>query len=437
MDPLKAISHDSSLPADLEQELSRQILHSEKLRAGIQAIVGAVLSVIIAIIGVAQLFQGHDLPSYKWAVIISATAVIYELITRKIFDYYLRHNREPPALGRYLNAAIETSIPTIVIIAFMKTMDANVALTSGAVLTYYFFIILSALRLDFWLSAFTGVVAGVSYAGLVIWCLDELRNGLTDVPERVAGYILRPIFLLLGGIMAGLVAKQIRAGVVRSMRAAEERRQIVQMFGQHVSPAVVNQLLAHPADQHSQLREVCILVLDIRNFTGFSEAAAPDDAVALLNRLWGFSVDIVNRHQGIVNKFLGDGFMAVFGAPLSIGSSCQSALNSARENRAEVERASDAGEIPMIRVGIGIHAGEALVGNIGSLERREYTLIGDVVNVAFRIEQLNKEFGSKLLISESVQQATGAAASTEAPASLQVRGRQTAGHVYKLDRTTT
>ena len=432
MDPLKAISHDSSLPADLEHELSRQILHSEKLRAGIQAIVAAVLSVIIAIIGVAQLFRGHDLPAYKWAVIIGAAAVIYELITRKIFDYFLRHNREPPALGRYLNAAIETSIPTIVIIAFLKTMDANVALTSGAVLTYYFFIILSALRLDFWLSAFTGVVAGVSYAGLVIWCLDELRSGLTEVPERVGGYILRPIFLLLGGIVAGLVAKQIRAGLVRSMRAAEERRQIVQMFGQHVSPAVVDQLLANPADQHSRLREVCILVLDIRNFTGFSEAAAPDDTVALLNRLWGFSVEIVNRHQGIVNKFLGDGFMAVFGAPVSIGNSCQSALNAAREILAEVERASDAGEMPLTRVGIGIHAGEALVGNIGSLERREYTVIGDVVNVAFRIEQLNKEFGSKLLISEQVQQATGAAAPTELPASLQVRGRQTAVQVYKL-----
>ena len=432
MDPLKAISHDSSLPADLEHELSRQILHSEKLRAGIQAIVAAVLSVIVAIIGVAQLFRGHDLPAYKWAVIIGAAAVIYELITRKIFDYFLRHNREPPALGRYLNAAIETSIPTIVLIAFLKTMDANVALTSGAVLTYYFFIILSALRLDFWLSAFTGVVAGVSYAGLVIWCLDELRSGLTEVPERVGGYILRPIFLLLGGIVAGLVAKQIHAGVVRSMHAAEERRQIVQMFGQHVSPAVVDQLLANPADQHSRLREVCILVLDIRNFTGFSEAAAPDDTVALLNRLWGFSVEIVNRHQGIVNKFLGDGFMAVFGAPVSIGNSCQSALNAAREILAEVERASDAGEMPVTRVGIGIHAGEALVGNIGSLERREYTVIGDVVNVAFRIEQLNKEFGSKLLISEQVQQATGAAAPTEAPASLQVRGRQTAVQVYKL-----
>jgi adenylate cyclase len=216
------------------------------------------------------------------------------------------------------------------------------------------------------------------------------------------------------------------------MRAAEERRQIVQMFGQHVSPAVVDQLLANPADQHSQLREVCILVLDIRNFTGFSEAAAPDDTVALLNRLWGFSVDIVNRHQGIVNKFLGDGFMAVFGAPVSIGNSCQSALNAAREILAEVERASDAGEMPVTRVGIGIHAGEALVGNIGSLERREYTVIGDVVNVAFRIEQLNKEFGSKLLISEQVQQATGAAAPTELPASLRVRGRQTAVQVYKL-----
>src|SRR5919106_6213848 len=115
MNPLKTISDDSSLPADLEHELSRQILHSEKLRAGIQAGVAAVISVIVAIVGVAQLFQGHDLPGFKSAVIISAAAVIYELITRKIFDYYLRHNREPPALSRYLNAAIETSIPTIVL----------------------------------------------------------------------------------------------------------------------------------------------------------------------------------------------------------------------------------------------------------------------------------------------------------------------------------
>lgn len=432
MNTLPASPFQVALPHDLEREFGRQILISEKLRAGLQAIIGTVLCLIIAIVGAGQSFQGRPQPAYKWTVAIAAAAVIYELITRSVFDSYLRRKKEPPIFMRYVNAAVETSVPTIVIVAFVKTSGADMALTSAAVLTYYFFIILSALRLDFWLSAFTGAVAAVSYAGVTLWYLGDLQPGMLAMPQRVGGYILRPVFLLIGGIVAGLVARRIRAGLVHSMQAAEERRQIVQMFGQHVSPAVVDQLLAQPTEQNVQLREVCILVFDIRNFTGFSETAVPDDAVALLNRLWGFSVEIVNNHQGIVNKFLGDGFMALFGAPIRAENSCQSALNAAREILAEIRHLSAAGEIPAIRVGIGIHAGEALVGNIGSSERREYTVIGDVVNVAFRIEQLNKEFGSTLLISESVQQATAAVPFTETATSLQVRGRQRAVQVYKL-----
>jgi adenylate cyclase len=416
---------------ELEAELGRQILASEKLRATLQAGLGATIFVILAIVGGFHLLRGTPLPGYKWALVIAAVAIAYELITREIFDYHLRHDAQPPLLGRYLNAAVETSIPTIVIIVFTQTSNPEVALTGGAPFTYYFFIILSALRLDFWLSAFTGLIATLGYAAITIWFVDELFAGIR-APEQMVGYVMRPTFLLLGGVIAGLVAKQIRAGVMRAMHAAEERRQIVQMFGQHVSPAVVNQLLAQPTGITSELRSVCVLVLDIRNFTSFAENASPGAVVGYLNHLWASCVEVVNRNHGIVNKFLGDGFMAVFGAPLIVGNSCDNAVRAARQILEEIERSAAAGEIPPTRIGLGLHAGEALVGNIGSLERREYTVIGDVVNVAFRIEQLNKEFGSKLLISESVQQATGAAASTEAPASLQVRGRQTAVQIYKL-----
>jgi adenylate cyclase len=431
MDPLEGSPRDLSLPIDLERELNRQILASEKLRAGIQAVIGTVLSIVVAIVGGGQISRGHSLPAYKWTILIAAIAVIYELITRRIFDYYLRRDRDPPVFSRYLNAAIETSIPTIVIIVFAQAMHAEVAMTSAAVLTYFFFIILSALRLDFWLSAFTGAVAGASYCGLFIWLVDELRNAWAGTPERLVGHILRPIFLLLGGIVAGLVAKQIRAGLVRSMRAAEERRQVVQMFGQHVSPAVVNQLLAQPTGITSQLRPVCILVLDIRNFTTFAETASPDAVVGYLNHLWTSCVDVVNRNHGIVNKFLGDGFMAVFGAPLVTGNSCENAVRAARQILVDVEHSSTAGEIPPTRIGVGLHAGEALVGNVGSAERREYTVIGDVVNVAFRIEKLNKDLDSSLLISESVQQALAEPA-TMSCKSIQVRGRQDPVRVFKL-----
>jgi adenylate cyclase len=243
---------------------------------------------------------------------------------------------------------------------------------------------------------------------------------------------MRPVLLLLGGVTAGLVAARIRSGILRSLHAAEERQRIVQMFGQHVSPAVVNQLLAQPTGLQSELWDVCILVLDIRNFTAFAETKPPDSIVDYLNRLWGKAVAIVNEHNGSVNKFLGDGFMAVFGAPLVMRNHCQNAINAAGELVVEIKRATDAGEIPPTRIGIGLHSGEALVGNIGSTERREYTVIGDVVNVAFRIEQLNKELNSSFLVSESVQETVGELEGVESSVSLPICGRTAPVRIYKL-----
>jgi len=291
---------------------------------------------------------------------------------------------------------------------------------------------LSALSLDFRLSVFAGIVAAGGYAALTVIFREQLPLGPGQPSEARIAYVMRPILLLLGGVTAGLVAARIRSGILRSLHSAEERRRIVQMFGQHVSPAVVNQLLAQPTGIQSELRDVCILVLDIRNFTAFAETTPPDSVVTYLNRLWGEAVAIVNRHHGTVNKFLGDGFMAVFGAPLVIGNHCQNALNAARELVAEIKRATDAGEIPPTRVGIGLHSGEALVGNIGSSERREYTVIGDVVNVAFRIEQLNKELNSSFLVSESVQEAAGKVDGVDSSVSLPIRGRNAPIRVYKL-----
>jgi adenylate cyclase len=420
----------SDLPVHFERELGRQIVATERLCAGIQAAISATLFLTVAIAAAVEHARGRTLRAWQWSLVIAGGAIVYELLARQVFASFLRRDRQPSPFARYVNALVEASIPTLVLAVLANVVGAELTLTSVITFGYYFFIILSALRFDFRLSVFTGLVAAVGYAAVSLWFFDELRAA-SDAPERMIGYVLRPIFLLMGGIVAGLVARQIHASLLRSIRAAEERRKIVEMFGQHVSPAVVNQLLAPPTGVSSELRDVCILVLDIRNFTTFSETAQPDDVVAYLNRLWSSVVAIINRHHGIVNKFLGDGFMAVFGAPLSTENNCESAVTAAREILAEVERAYTSGEIPQTRVGIGIHAGRALVGNIGSSERREYTVIGDVVNVAFRIEKLNKAFDSALLISDSVRQNL-AAKPAEAPTSIPIRGRQEPVQVFKL-----
>ena len=425
------LDREKGVPASsvFEAELGRQILASERERASLQAAIGVALLLIVGVVSIAE---ANPLPAFASALLMVVIVIIYELAMRQLFDRYVRQDRQLPPAIRYANVAIETSFPTILLAAFTQLMPADVALTSAVVLSYFFFIILSALSLDFRLSVFAGVVAAVGYLTLVLMFREQLPFGPSHSPQHKIGYIMRPIFLLVGGVIAGLVAGRIRSGILRSLHAAEERRRIVQMFGQHVSPAVVNQLLTQPTGFQSELRDICVLVLDIRGFTAFAETASPDAIVNYLNSLWGKAVDIVNRHHGIVNKFLGDGFMAVFGAPLVMGNHCQNAISAARELVAEIKRATDAGEIPPTRIGIGLHSGEALVGNIGSAERREYTVIGDVVNVAFRIEQLNKELNSSFLVSESVQESAGNVEGVESSASLPIRGRSAAVRIYKL-----
>jgi adenylate cyclase len=425
---------DNEVPSSnvFEAELGRQILASEKERATLQALIGVALLLIVSVVNAVHIATANPLPAIKAALLVVAAVIVYEWGMRQLFNRYLRRNRQVPTALRYVNVAIETSFPTILLAWFAHTMSADVALSSAAILSYFFFIILSALSLDFRLSVFAGVVAAAGYLTLFLIFREQLPFWPSQPPERKIAYIMRPIFLLVGGVIAGLVAARIRSGILRSLHAADERRRIVQMFGQHVSPAVVNQLLTQPTGFQSELRDVCILVLDIRGFTAFAETASPDAIVNYLNRLWAKAVEIGNRHHGIVNKFLGDGFMAVFGAPLVMGNHCQNAINAARELVAEIKRATDAGEIPPTRIGIGLHSGEALVGNIGSAERREYTVIGDVVNVAFRIEQLNKELNSNFLVSESVQKTAGKLDGVESSVSLPIRGRNAAVRIYKL-----
>jgi adenylate cyclase len=144
-------------------------------------------------------------------------------------------------------------------------------------------------------------------------------------------------------------------------------------------------------------------------------------------------IEIINRHHGIINKFLGDGFMAVFGAPLSDGKDCQNAVEAAQEILERLRQEVEAGTILPTTVGIGLHAGEAVTGSIGSALRREYTVIGDVVNLAARIEKLNKEFDSQLLISEMVWQAINEDRKKAMPmGQVQVRGREQAIQVYQV-----
>ncbi|MBV8857563.1 MAG: adenylate/guanylate cyclase domain-containing protein [Acidobacteria bacterium] len=425
----------------LEAEFEREALSTERLRLLVLTAVvvsGLFLSLIPSVLsseGVEQIFHGNVRAFVYWRSAILLLLALY------LTAEWLRLGRRIKTGGRvhdiyhYVTAFVETSCPTAEIIALAAFTDNPVAALSIPVFVYPLFIVLSALRLNFRLSVFTGAVAAVEYTLVGLYYIrgsaDRLAAPLvTSVPVHV----VKGLILLSLGFVTGLVALQIKRRILDSFKLAEERNNIVNTFGQHVSPIVVDKLLERGAGVRSEKKRVCVMFLDIRNFTSFAEKRHPEEVVEYLESLFEFMIEIVNNHHGIVNKFLGDGFMAVFGAPLSDGRDCANAVGAAREILSRVEEEAAAGTILPTRVGIGIHAGESLTGSIGSSVRKEYTVIGDVVNTASRIEQLNKEFGSQLLISEAVWEAArGDVPDGVLPMGhVAVRGREEPIKIYRV-----
>jgi adenylate cyclase len=335
---------------------------------------------------------------------------------------------------RYLSALIETSIPTLGLLISTEFLGPVYGLFTPAPMAYGIFIVLSVLRLEFKLCVFTGAVAAVEYLAMAMYGVwISTGTSVEPILVGVPHHLLKGFLLFGTGVVAGLVTLQIRKRIIASIETVEERNRISRTFGEYVSPAVMDTLLALKPDLRSENKNVCVMFLDIRNFTGFAEKRQPEEVVTYLESLFEFMIEIVNRHNGIINKFLGDGFMAVFGAPLSDGNDCANAVRSAQEILTRIKEEEERGSILPTKVGIGLHAGEAVTGSIGSALRREYTVIGDVVNLASRIEKLNKQFGSQLLVSEMVSSAAvNEIAGAVSKGTVKVRGREEGIQIFQL-----
>jgi adenylate cyclase len=294
-------------------------------------------------------------------------------------------------------------MPTAALALHIQNMGAVQALGFVVPLTYFLFIILSTLRLDFWLSTFTGLVAA---AELFVMAIFYHPENVTDAQPDIFYHAARSLIIVIGGVLAGAVGVQVRRQFEASIMAATARDRITNLFGQHVSPQVVERLMAEGTGSTSDVRTVAVMFVDFRSFTAGARSRSPQDVVDRLDGAFAVLVEILDRHGGIVNKFLGDGFLALFGAPLEAPDAAHRATAAAREMLAAMDRVNQSSAWPL-RIGIGVHFGEVVAGNVGSPRRKEYTVIGDTVNFAARLEALNKEFNSQLLISAAVRDALG------------------------------
>jgi adenylate cyclase len=219
------------------------------------------------------------------------------------------------------------------------------------------------------------------------------------------------------------------------LRLYQERHTLRETFSRYVSPELCEEILKNPGllALGGRRQAVTVLFADIRNFTSMSEAMAPEAVVEVLNTYFTEMVDLVFHYQGTLDKFVGDALMAVFGVPLPLPQAADRAVECALAMQRHLKEMQSASRTPIQGMRIGINTGEAIVGNIGSDKRMDFTVVGDVVNVAARLQELAKEVEADTLISEATFQALKGQFQTRPEPSVVLRGRKELTPIYRLE----
>lgn len=218
------------------------------------------------------------------------------------------------------------------------------------------------------------------------------------------------------------------------LRLYQEKHLLRDTISRYVSPEMCEEILRNPEllKLGGQRRKVTVLFADIRNFTAMSEQMAPEAVVEMLNGFFTEMVDLVFEHRGALDKFVGDALMAVFGVPLEAPEAAVNAVACAVGMHRRLADMQARGGTPIQGMRVGINTGEAIVGNIGSHKRMDFTVIGDVVNVAARLQELAKELDADILISEATSRELQGKFRLEPVPAVTLRGRAEPTAVYRV-----
>ena len=248
---------------------------------------------------------------------------------------------------------------------------------------------------------------------------------------NIADQVMQIVFIAVAGVVAGIIARISRNLVLRAEAESLKRAQLEkekEQLGKYLSKELVDYVLAEPGrlELGGTRKQVTVMFTDIRNFTPLAESIEPERVVSLLNEYFTDMVDIVFRYGGTLDKYIGDGLMAVFGAPFPVEKGELRAVLVALEMVQALERLNRrivAQGYASLDIGVGIASGPAISGNIGSTQRMEYTCIGDTVNFAARLEQLNKELGSHIIVSPSTYAALAERVPARQAPPLRIKGK--------------
>jgi adenylate cyclase len=261
---------------------------------------------------------------------------------------------------------------------------------------------------------------------------------MSDALRRVNDALKRVVqldYVHIQGVDTGDELEDLANGFNTMVDGLKERDNLRTTFGKYMTSTVMEHLLSGKVVLGGESLRVTILFSDIRSFTTISEKMDPQQLVGLLNEYFTEMVGIVMNEDGVVDKYIGDAIMAVFGAPVPKADDAVNAVRAAVKMRRALRELNErlaARGLPTLRTGIGLHTGEVVAGNIGSERRMEYTVIGDAVNLASRLETSTKDLGVNVLISEDTYALTSHVVEARPVREITVKGRKAPVMTYEV-----
>ncbi len=297
---------------------------------------------------------------------------------------------------------------------------------------FFFLLVLSGFRFNKSVILYNAGLLLFLLVGMMVY--DVAVSGKQDIIWYFS-YLTVGVILTATSVITVFIGRRARCMVEENYRRLMEKQYITGVFGRYVSEEVAREALEGRLELGGEEREISVLFCDIRNFTTLSENLSPKDVVKMLNRFFMYMTGPVSEQDGIIDKMIGDAIMALFGAPVYFEDHCSRAVHAAKgmiEKMKDLNEEFETNGMPKLEIGIGIASGPAIIGNIGTETRMDYTAIGDTVNTASRIEGLCKEYSKNLIVDMTTFKSTSMQFEFEALGEAVVKGKNRPVSVFSV-----
>ena len=356
---------------------------------------------------------------------------VFELAIYFRLTFAIKNNLQVPKRILIINIIVEFGLPAIVLYHAVKYDYSLLILEYDGLLFYFLLLMLSAMHLDFKVSAGAGLLAGLGYFLVAFWGIEYLQPE-GDIVQLKEIYTMRSIGLFVAGLVAGIVAVEIKKRVNNYLNSIEEQKEIESLLGQQLSKDVANELIVHRNETIGHKVVGSIMFLDIRNFTVMADHQSPEETIEFQNAIFDPLIRIIEKNNGIIHQILGDGFMASFGIAVKNENHAKDSLNAGLEIMEAINHLRTDQNGSTTKVGIGLHSGEVITGNIGNEIRKQFSIAGKNVILASRIEQLNKTFKTQFLVSRQFVDMLNCKGCFTDLGEVQVKGFDDHVHIYQV-----